>query len=154
MKTCCGEVPYTNYSLRTGYSMYCTICHKSLTACYAQGDEAEFVWVHGPEDLPARCPFCCMPARIVDPMSETPRFGCQLTSAKACPIGGQLFPVGAWPRVQCWNTERLANRWAKRPEFRKALRALKVAVELDKRGRFLSDPKQEPCRKPSSKPKT
>jgi hypothetical protein len=149
MKLCCGEVPYTNYSLRTGYSMYCTVCRKSLTGDYGQGDEAEFVWAHGPEGLPAKCPFCCFPARIVNPMGEAPKVGCTFTNANVCVIAGQLFPIERWYKPTCWNVERFATRWEKRqPNLANVLKALRRAVALDIRGRFMTDPKKEPCRKP------
>ena len=125
--------------------MYCTVCHKSLTGDYAQGDEAEFVWAHGPEDLPAKCPFCNFPARILDPMEDEPKVGCAL---KGCVLYGQLFPLNRWCKPTCWNVERLSVRWEKKPEMAKNVRALRRAVALDVRGRFLTDPKQEPCRKP------
>lgn len=78
-------------------------------------------------------------------MGENPKVGCAL---KGCVLYGQLFPIERWCKPTCWNVERLAIRWEKKPELWNALKALRRAVALDVRGRFLADPKKEPCRKP------
>jgi hypothetical protein len=52
-----------------------------------------------------------------------------------CPLGGLTFLPELWPKPAVWRTEALAKRWEKKPEFKKALQALKRALKQDQQGR-------------------
>lgn len=125
------------YNENTGYYIYCGACRRDLSesATYAFGCEAILAWVHGPAALPPMCPFCSMPPMISDAHTTYPIVSCQ----GLCPLRKQKFTLEEWNlcRPKAWEFERLAKRWGKKPDFSKALQALKLAISHHCRGRYL-----------------
>lgn len=115
--------------------MWCPACHKTLTTgFYGFGfpNDAVIEWVHGVGDLPPMCPFCKMPPTIENPEAEEPLVYCRICFPE------RKFKLKEWNccRPIAWTFERLLERWAKKPEFRLAARALKRALVRHKRGRW------------------
>jgi hypothetical protein len=127
-----------NRSLRSGSVIWCRACGKTLTKGSYGFDDPESAileWVHGPEHLPPKCPFCKLPPSVKKADSESPEVVCE---ALICPLQDKVFSLKQWnmSRPEAWTFDNLLKRWEKGKAPPNLMKALKRAIESHQRGRW------------------